>query len=249
MQPKNFVAYIRMPDRNRTVAGLSLSEQRLAIEVMARSSGGALRAEIVEEKDKPTAKRIGWDRALRECARIGAALAVARLDRVSTNAPLMRRLYAYGIELFAADAGQVRRTRYPELAEIAESRSAANANRSRRALAKAKRSGTLLGSPRSFSRGESRRGGALSAAARSLAADLHAVTLRAVVEELRARGAATHSEIARSLNAMEPPPAPSWHVPASLRHRRPHWTSMQVKRVIDRIDALDRRRPERRTAA
>ena len=118
------------------------------------------------------------------------------------------------------------------LAVLAQHERRLISERTKAALAAAKRRGVRLGNPDHLDRKARRKGTAASALIRSAAAQQRAVDLAPIVQDLRDEGAVSLHDLARGLNERG--------IPAP---RGGAWTAAQVKRLLARLDAAEARRP------
>ena len=86
------IAYYRVSTERQGQSGLGLEAQRAKVEQMAADRGAALVAEFVEVESGRKADRPQLAAALTEARRRGAAVAVAKLDRIARDAELVLRL-------------------------------------------------------------------------------------------------------------------------------------------------------------
>jgi len=157
---------------------------------------------------------------LQLCKVTGATLVIAKLDRLSRNAPFLLTLRDSGVQFVAADMPDANALTVGILALIAQHEREAISRRTREALAAAKRRGIKLGNPNGARPlRQARKGNRTALAAIRQKADAHAVQLRPVLEDLRAKGISTLAGIAEALNAgeMRTPRGGMWH-PSSVRN-------------------------------
>ena len=86
------VAYYRVSTTRQGESGLGLEAQRAKVETMAAERGAAVVAEFTEIESGRKADRPQLAAALAEARRRGAAVAVAKLDRIARDAELVLRL-------------------------------------------------------------------------------------------------------------------------------------------------------------
>ena len=150
------VAYYRVSTERQGESGLGLEAQRAKVEAMAAERRAAVVAEFVEVESGRKADRPQLAAALAEARRLGAALAVAKLDRIARDAELVLRLSreaaANGMAGFLfCDLPDVDATTsagrliLSVMASVAEFESRRIAERTREALAAAKARGVKLG--------------------------------------------------------------------------------------------------------
>jgi DNA invertase Pin-like site-specific DNA recombinase len=126
---------------------------------------------------------------------------IAKLDRLSRNAAFLLDLQNAGTRFVAVDNPDMNETVVGILAVIAQSERKAISDRTRSALAAAKRRGVTLGNPKL------RPGTAATALAATKAASalakLRANELREIVEDARSKGATSLRSIAKHFNDRE----------------------------------------------
>lgn len=86
------VAYYRVSTERQGQSGLGLEAQRAKVEAMAADRRAVVVAEFVEVESGRKADRPELGKALAEARRLGAAVAVAKLDRIARDAELVLRL-------------------------------------------------------------------------------------------------------------------------------------------------------------
>jgi len=86
------VAYYRVSTERQGQSGLGLEAQRAKVEAMAAERRAEVAAEFVEVESGRKVDRPELAKALAEARRLGAAVAVAKLDRIARDAELVLRL-------------------------------------------------------------------------------------------------------------------------------------------------------------
>ena len=137
--------------------------------------------------------------ALAACRVHGAKLIIAKLDRLARNVAFVSALMEAGVEFEAVDFPQANRLTIHILAAVAEHEAKAISERTKAALAAAKRRGVKLGGYRAGARitAKARQAGC---AARAENADRKAADYAGVIAELRAAGVTSLAGIAAALN-------------------------------------------------
>jgi DNA invertase Pin-like site-specific DNA recombinase len=131
---------------------------------------------------------------LAACKRHKATLVIAKLDRLSRNLAFIAALMESGIEFVAVDMPFANKLTIHILAAVAEHEREMISQRTKAALAAAKRRGKRLGNPNL--RDAAKRGtAAVKANARRFAANV-----RPIIDEIIAAGATSHNAIAAKLN-------------------------------------------------
>lgn len=190
---KSLVAYLRVSTKKQGKSGLGLEAQRAAVAEYAKREGLRIVAEYVEVESGKKASRPELAKALNHCRAARASLAVAKLDRLARNVAFLSALMEAGLEFVCLDNPHATPFTLHVLAAVAEQEARATSERTRVALAAAKKRGVLLGSARPGhwqGREEKRLAGARrgvrqAAAARTQAARTH--NSHAVAEALRLR--------------------------------------------------------------
>lgn len=204
-----FVAYYRVSTDRQGASGLGLDAQRQA--VARQVNGGELAAEFTEiESGRRHTNRPQLLAALDECRKNRATLLIARLDRLARNVAFIANLMESGVDFVACDMPQANRLTIHILAAVAEHEREMISQRTKAALAEAKRRGTQLGNPRIEE-------------ARALAAAAHrasrpAPEVQALMAEKRSQGK-TLRAIANDLNRLniQPTRGRQWYA-SSVRN-------------------------------
>lgn len=205
---KALVSYLRVSTKKQGASGLGLEAQRAAVAEYAKREGLKVVAEYVEVESGKKAARPELAKALSHCRAAKACLVVAKLDRLARNVAFLSALMEAGLDFVALDNEHANRFTLHVLAAVAEQEARATSERTKAALAAAKRRGVRLGSSRpGHWRGReerrlagARRGVKRAAELRSMEARQH--NSMAVAEALRLRKAGrTWLEIAEELNA------------------------------------------------
>lgn len=208
-----FIGYARVSTDEQGQAGLGIDAQQHGIRQHVGSIGGVLVREFVEVASGDDDERPQLAAALKLAKRTGAVLVVAKLDRLSRVVAKIAGLIRGGTELRVVECANASTLELHIRAVIAEEERRKIAERTKDALAAAKRRGTLLGSSRPghwAGREERRTAGQqratvkAAAARRELRAETYAealpiakqlissgVSLRKIAQELNARGITT----------------------------------------------------------
>jgi DNA invertase Pin-like site-specific DNA recombinase len=170
----------------------------------------------------PAGLNRGLRRSYRPLCRLrGAKLIIAKLDRLARNVAFISNLMESGVEFEAVDFPQANRLTIHIMAAMAEHEAKMISDRTKAALAAAKRRGVKLGGDR---------GARLTAAARAAGraalqakAQERASDLAATIKELKAAGCESLRDIAEGLEDRGIPAA-----------RGGKWSAVQVARLLDR---------------
>jgi|tagenome__1003787_1003787.scaffolds.fasta_scaffold20293116_1 DNA invertase Pin-like site-specific DNA recombinase len=142
---QGFVAYYRVSTDRQGQSGLGLDAQRAAVAgfVGARK----LIAEFTEVESGRRADRPQLTAALDLCRRQRAMLVIAKLDRLARNVAFIANLMESGVEFVAVDMPSANRLTLHILAAVAEHEREMISQRTRAALAQARKRGVKLGRP------------------------------------------------------------------------------------------------------
>ena len=142
-----FVAYYRVSTDKQGRSGLGLEAQREAVAEFIRLHNGELLGEFeeVESGRKTETERTALAEALQACRAYRAKLLVAKLDRLARNAAFLHRLRESGIRFTCCDMPDANELTVGILALVAEDEARRISERTKAALAAAKRRGTVLG--------------------------------------------------------------------------------------------------------
>jgi DNA invertase Pin-like site-specific DNA recombinase len=224
-----FVAYYRVSTARQGKSGLGLEAQRQAVTEFLNGGDWKIVGEFTEIE---TGKYTNPDRpqlakAMALCRLHGAKLVIAKLDRLSRNAHFLLGLKESGVDFVAADMPNANQLTVGIMAVVAEDEAKRISERTRAALAAAKRRGTVLGGFRGVIPSAKHRAKAI--AARNERADARAADLADTIAELQAAGKTSPRAIAEGLNALGIPTA----------RGEGEWTATQVMRVLERLDPFE----------
>jgi DNA invertase Pin-like site-specific DNA recombinase len=190
-----FVAYYRVSTDKQGQSGLGLDAQRQAVMNYLNGGPWKLVAAHTEVESGKRNARPQLQKALAACRKHRAKLVIAKLDRLSRNLAFIATLMHSGVEFVAVDNPHANRLTVHILAAVAEHEREAISERTKVALAAAKRRGVKLGGPRLA---VARRA---SIEARSKLADAFAANVRPLIKEIKASGVTSMRGIARALAA------------------------------------------------
>lgn len=222
---RHLVAYYRVSKEKQGRSGLGLEAQRAMVEKFAADHGWVIACEF---KEVQTGK--GWDAldrrpqlaaALKEARRQKCAVVIAKLDRLSRNVAFIAGLMEQRVPFLVVQLGpDVDPFMLHIYAAVAEKERQLISERTREALAAAKRRGTRLGS-QSLSTSRLKAGAAKQA--KAMEAMKHVLP---AIEGIRLRGFTTAKAIAEELNRMK----------ISTASGAPglEWSGVQVSRVLAR---------------
>jgi DNA invertase Pin-like site-specific DNA recombinase len=214
-----FISYYRVSTERQGRSGLGLEAQRRA--VLDFIDGGAeLVAEFTEVESGKRNDRLQLARALEACRKQKPRLVIAKLDRLSRNVAFIAALMESGVEFVAVDMPTANRLTVHILAAVAEHERSMISERTKVALAAAKRRGVKLGNPR-LAAAAGKGAAAMKASAQQIAANV-----LPVIREIQAAGVSTHDGIAGKLNDRKV---------ATARGGR--WSHKQVSAILGRSPA------------
>jgi DNA invertase Pin-like site-specific DNA recombinase len=208
-----FVAYYRVSTERLGKSGLGLEAQQSA--VAGFLAGAEPVASFTEIESGKRNERPQLTMALEACRKLKAQLVIAKLDRLSRNLAFIATMMESGVEFVAVDNPHANRLTVHILAAVAQHEREMISERTKAALAAAKRRGVRLGNPAL--------GGvaAKGTEATKLAAKQFTTNVLPVIREIQATGVASFAGIA-----------------AKLRERRiatargGQWTHVQVGTIL-----------------
>ena len=200
MQAKapKFVAYLRVSTDKQGRSGLGLDAQRQAIADFL--AGGKLVAEFVEVESGKRDERPQLAAALHRAKVTGAKLLIAKLDRLSRNMAFIARLQESGAQFVCADMPEANELTVHLLAAIAQHERKLISERTKAALAAAKRRGTKLGNPNG-ARALKGHGNDGAIQMIKFNAKRFAGDVAPIIADIRAAGITSYRGIAKELNA------------------------------------------------
>jgi len=143
--PNNFISYIRVSTGRQGESGLGLSAQRESVERFLSSTGGVLVSQYIEIESGKKNDRQQLQAAISACREQKATLIIAKLDRLARNVHFISGLIESGIKFCAADMPSADRFMLHVYAAVAEEEARRISQRTKDALAAAKRRGVQLG--------------------------------------------------------------------------------------------------------
>ena len=215
---KHYVSYLRVSTARQGRSGLGLEAQRQAVVDYINGNGSKVIAEFVETESgkgsNALAKRPVLKEALAYCKAHKAMLVIAKLDRLARNVHFVSGLMESGVEFVACDFPTANRLTIHILAAVAEHERDMISQRTKDALAAAKRKGVVLGNPRLREARAAWEGKSMK----------FAETIRPEVEELRAKGQ-SQRKVVESLNSQ-----------GIATPRGGKWSLAQVQRLLKRLN-------------
>lgn len=201
-----FIVYYRVSTQRQGQSGLGLEAQKHAC------AHYDIVAEYTEIESGKKSNRPELAKALAHAKKIGATLLIAKLDRLARNVHFITGLLEAGVPITCADMPEADRTFLQMAAVFAEWEGRRISERTKAALAAAKRRGVKLGSPNPA------KGGSVTGAQRANATAQVAPQAMPIINALRKAGQSLRA-IASALNEAQIPTAMGgqWHA-SSVRN-------------------------------
>ena len=193
-----FVAYLRVSTERQGRSGLGLDAQRQAIADFC--VGQQPIAEFVEIESGKRDERPQLTKALHRAKVTGAKLLIAKLDRLSRNVGFIAALQDSNVKFVCADMPEANELTVHLFAAIAQHERKTISQRTKVALAAAKRRGQRLGNPNG-ARALRGRGNAEATAAIKAKATRFAGDVAPIIADIRADGITSYRGIAKELNS------------------------------------------------
>jgi DNA invertase Pin-like site-specific DNA recombinase len=220
-----FVSYLRVSTARQGRSGLGLEAQREAVRSYLDGGKWKLVAEFVEVESGKKDDRPKLVEALHRAKVTGATLIVAKLDRLSRNVAFLANLKESGVKFVCADMPDANELTIHLFAAIAQHERKIISERTRNAMAAAKRKGRTFGNPNG-ARALRGLGNGSAVTALKANADKHAESILPIIADIQASGATALRAIADELNARE-----------ILTARGGQWHACTVRNVIQRSEA------------
>lgn len=230
-----YIAYYRVSTARQGRSGLGLDAQREVVRGHVSGSSELL-AEFTEIESGRRSDRPELARALAACRLHRATLIIAKLDRLARNVAFISALLDSGVEFIAADMPAANRLTVHILAAVAENEARMISERTKAALAAAKRRGTKLGGFRGRIATDQDRQRA--SAAKTALANIRAQDLADTVRGLQSQGIVSFRAIATRLTELGIPTTGSHDRLGRPTGHGGRWTGVQVGRVIARLNDL-----------
>lgn len=142
-----FVAYFRVSTDRQGKSGLGLEAQRQAVTDYLNGGRWAFVGEFTEIESGKRNDRPQLAAALAACKKLKAKLVIAKLDRLGRNLAFIATLMESGVEFVAVDNPHANKLTVHILAAVAQHEREMISERTKAALAAAKRRGKRLGNP------------------------------------------------------------------------------------------------------
>lgn len=145
-KPLKFVSYLRVSTSRQGRSGLGLEAQREANDAYAAAEGGKIVAEFIEvESGKRSDNRPELAKALRKTRATGGCLLIARLCRLARNVHFVSGLLESNVAFKCVDMPEADRSMLQMMSVFYEYEARCIGERTRLALAQAKKRGVKLG--------------------------------------------------------------------------------------------------------
>ena len=230
MTPKRlpkFISYLRVSTKRQGRSGLGLDVQRTMVTEYVKKAEGRIVGEYVEVESGKRADRPQLAAALAACRVHNAVLVIAKLDRLARNVAFVSNLMESTAQFVITDFPQANRFTLHILAAVAEYEGRLISERTKAALAQAKRRGVQIGGdPANVIMKIQPKGSRAGNAVRSAAAQQRCVDLLPVIQDIRSAGATSLRQIAAELNERDIRTA-----------RGGEWSAVQVLRILQRTQA------------
>ena len=142
-----FIAYYRVSTDRQGKSGLGLDAQRKAVEDYLNGGRWTLVHEFTEIESGKRNDRPKLEEALAVCKKQKAKLVIAKLDRLSRNLAFIATLMESGVEFVAVDNPHANKLTIHILAAVYQHEREMISERTKAALAAAKKRGQRLGNP------------------------------------------------------------------------------------------------------
>ena len=150
-EKQRYIAYFRVSTSRQGRSGLGLEAQRQAVRDYLGGNGWEIIEEYTEvESGKRDDNRPQLAAALAACRLHGAVLCIARLDRLSRDAAFLLTLQKGEVRFVAADMPHADETVVGFMAVMARAEGKMISERTKAALAAARKRGVVLGRPENF---------------------------------------------------------------------------------------------------
>jgi DNA invertase Pin-like site-specific DNA recombinase len=223
MAEGKFISYLRVSTAKQGLSGLGLEAQRKAVTDFLNGGNWTLLTEFVEVESGKKNDRPELNKALAHCKLTGAALVIAKLDRLSRNAHFLLGLQEAGVHFIATDMPTANELTVGIMALVAQEERKAISARTKAALAAAKERGVKLGCPNGAAHLR-QYGNELGVEAVKRNAEERARKLADVVKEIQTKGTASLKGIADELNRQ-----------GITTARGGLWHASSVKNLISRL--------------
>ncbi|TIX18965.1 MAG: recombinase family protein [Mesorhizobium sp.] len=183
-----YVGYYRVSTKKQARSGLGLEAQQHMVRQFAGGQG-ELVGEFIEVESGRNDRRIELEKAINIAKKAGASLLIARLDRFSRRVSFISAMMEKGVRLVIVEMPNATDFQLHIFAALAQEERRLISERTKAALAQAKRRGAVLG----------KNGSALAAVNKAKALDFARMIRRQFPEDWQAM---SYSSLAHHLNQM-----------------------------------------------
>lgn len=141
---EKFILYTRVSTQKQ---GLGIEAQKASAEEYVKANGGQIIAEYSEKESGKNDNRPQLSEALRACKKEGAALLIAKLDRLSRKVSFIFALRDSGVKFLALDLPEFNTLTLAIFAAMAQQERELTSQRTAAALKALKAKGVRLGAP------------------------------------------------------------------------------------------------------
>jgi DNA invertase Pin-like site-specific DNA recombinase len=222
-----YVAYYRVSTDKQKRSGLGQGAQEEAVRNYLNGGRWKLVGEFTEAESGKRNDRPALAQALAMCRVHNATLIVAKLDRLSRNAAFLKTVLHESGEAgvifcdLPKTEGPTGKFLIGMMAEVAELEAGLISQRTKAALAVAKKNGKVLGRPNSDIYKHAQKGGEAAAVVSRARVAKRATDYADVIDTIRAEGNTSLRQIAAALNER-----------GITTARGAEWTSVQVLRLL-----------------
>lgn len=195
-----FIAYYRVSTQRQGISGLGLEAQQDIVEDYIRRQEGKLLHIYTEIESGKRDERPQLLKALQHCQLTNSTLVVSKLDRLSRDLHFLSTVMKSGISFICCDQPNSGTLVLQVLAAVAEEERRMISERTKLALAAAKKRGVKLGNPRLHEIRNSCMKNARGTWQKNN--DEFNQAIRPVIESLQQQGITTYKGLARELNLL-----------------------------------------------
>ena len=225
-ETQKYVVYYRVSTQKQGISGLGIDAQKASVKSFLKARGGEIVDACTETESGKNNHRPRFKEAVEAVKENNAILLVAKLDRLSRDVHFITGLRKEGINFTACDMPDANKLTINIMAVMAEQERKLIAERTKAALAAAKRRGKKLGtSNKKIKSALKKKGWKNSLTKRKRRADSFAESLRSKIEFLRIEEKKTQQAIVKHFN--------EYNVAAA---RGGKWHITQLQRVMERLD-------------
>jgi len=145
---KQYIGYFRVSTGKQAVSGLGMEAQASTVQAYLDRTGGVMLEQYTETESGKKSDRTELNKALRMCRLQNAVLLVAKLDRLARDVSMITKLRDSKIRFVAADMPEANELTVNIMASMAQHEARMISQRTKAALAEAKKRGVVLGNPR-----------------------------------------------------------------------------------------------------